>query len=135
MVEKVESSIAELRPDNGVEWLNIKPLEGALSGKSAFKLVTVYGFEFFQPTEKSTAEVALKLEGKKVLNSIDVVAQVERRIGLGEVNLGTCPLCFDDMPRDKLLRTCGRSGCNYTVDNACLSHWVCCLVMSFRVYL
>lgn len=71
------------------------------------------------------AVLALKFNGKKIHNPKDVLAQVEGRVEGGVVDLqGTCSLCYDDVRRDKLIKACGRSGCENWVDAKCLREWV-----------
>jgi len=117
-----ELSVEQLREDNGIEWLGLQPLSDLLEGKSAFKLVKAHGFGVFGPSDAPKQD-KLTFEGKKVLNDQDVIAQVERRVGAGEVDFGCCSLCFEDVPREKLLSTCGRKGCKYAVDDSCLVNW------------
>lgn len=131
-IATVETTAKALVAENGNEWLGISENPDLLKGKSAFKLVQAHGFEVFkfdQPKltsyeKKHGRFVELKLGEKKVHNASNVVAQVEARIGKGEVELHSCPLCFNDMASDKLIPTCGRKGCKYKVDEACLKQWV-----------
>lgn len=127
-----ELSVEKLRPENGVTWLGLQPLPDLLEGKSAFKLVKAHGFEVFGRSE-ATKQDKLTFNGKKVLNAQDVVAQVERRVEGGVVDFGCCPLCFEDVPREKLLSTCGRKGCKYAVDDSCLTTWVRSFLFSFLI--
>jgi hypothetical protein len=117
--------------DNGVEWLSLPQNPDLLQGKSAFKIVQAHGFDVFRgignrssASEKEKEDLKLTLGGKKVHNVRDVLTQVEKRVGSGEVELGTCSLCFDDMPRGKLIPCCGRKWCAHRVDEGCLQTWV-----------
>ncbi|KLO12331.1 hypothetical protein SCHPADRAFT_829706 [Schizopora paradoxa] len=121
-----ELSIEQLRPENGITWLGLQALPDLLEGKSAFKLAKAHGFEVFGPGPgdvEMRGTHSLTFNGKKVLNAEDVIAQVERRVEGGVVDFGCCPLCFEDVPREKLLSTCGRKGCKYAVDDSCLKNW------------
>lgn len=73
------------------------------------------------PSEGALA--GLVLNGKKVRDPTQVLAQVERRVEGGHVELGTCSLCSEEMSRNKLVRACGRSGCKQKVDEGCLREW------------
>ena len=121
----VESTTRALIEDNGLAWLGIPDLTDMFEGKSSYKLAQKHGIAFFSALKPCGVNAAaLTLGGKKVHNSEDVVAQVENRVGRGEVELGDCPLCFREMTRSKLVPTCGRSGCKYRVDETCLAQWV-----------
>ena len=41
----------------------------------------------------------------------------------GEFELGTCMLCFDEVPKAQLLRVCGRKRCDAVACTACLDAW------------
>jgi len=73
---------------------------------------------------KPGVPLKLTLDGKKVHDADQALLQIERRVGSGEVELGTCALCFEDMPKAKLMAACGRKGCSQQVDNDCLGEWV-----------
>lgn len=124
---------------NGVTWLGFESLDGVLGGKSAFKLMSMHGVAAFgsSPVTSSSpkAVLALKFNGKTVHNPKDVLAQVEGRVEGGIVDLGTCSLCYDDFRRDKLIKACGRSGCENWVDEKCLHEWVCALSQLIFIYL
>ncbi len=44
-------------------------------------------------------------------------------IHAGESELGTCMLCFDDVPKAQLLRVCGRKRCDAVACATCLDVW------------
>lgn len=120
-----EVSVRALIADNGVAWLDMRDNPGTLQGKSAFKLMQAHGVKFFDVVPRDGAQpLALTCRGKRVHNADDVKAQLQRRVGRGEVVLGTCPLCFGDWPHDKLSPACGRSKCAHRVNDACLAQWV-----------
>ncbi|KAF7973109.1 hypothetical protein HWV62_16222 [Athelia sp. TMB] len=113
--------------ENGLDWLGLKPLQGVLEGKSAFKLMSMHGASAFgsspNASGKEKAAFALRYHGKTLHNSQGVLSQVEGRAEDGLVDLGTCSLCYDDVRRDKLIKACGRTGCQQTVDEKCLQEW------------
>lgn len=117
--------------DNGVDWLALPANPDLLKSKSTFKIVQAQGFDLFREIGKRVVEnsknvesVSLVLGGKKIHNARDVLAQIDKRIGSGEVELGACALCFDDVSRGKLIACCGRRGCKHRVDEGCLQTWV-----------
>lgn len=101
-----------------------------MEGKSAFKLMQAHGPQAFGASPSSSksshveTELALVLDGKKVHNAGEVLEQIEGRVGRGEVELGSCALCYEDGRREGLVLPCGRSGCAQRVDGGCLSEWV-----------
>ncbi|KAJ6523524.1 hypothetical protein DFH09DRAFT_198273 [Mycena vulgaris] len=106
---------------NGVEWLGFSNTS-IFDGKSAFKLMQAFGEGVFAdaPANKSPN---LILNGKRVCETAQTVAQIERRVGRGEVVLSTCALCFEEMAHTKLVQACGRTGCSQLVDEGCLREW------------
>ena len=74
--------------------------------------------------ELKPEDVVLTLEGKRILDPAQVIMQVERRVVTGEIELGSCSLCFEEMLWDKLRPACGRSGCAQRIDEGCLKEWV-----------
>lgn len=137
-VETIEDRIVTTKAlvaENGLDWLGLKPLQGVLEGKSAFKLMSMHGASAFgsspNASGKEKAAFALRYHGKTLHNSQGVLSQVEGRAEDGLVDLGTCSLCYDDVRRDKLIKACGRTGCQQTVDEKCLQEWVR-ITISFR---
>ncbi len=41
----------------------------------------------------------------------------------GEFELGTCMLCFNEVPKAQLLRVCGRKRCDAVACATCLDAW------------
>ena len=123
-IVSVDTTTRELNQENGVNWLGFETSEDIFEGKSAFKLFQAHGAAVFGGSSKSSKPLQLTLDGKKVHNSDEVLAQVERRVGSGEVELGACALCFEERPKPQFVAACGRSGCPQKVDNECLREWV-----------
>lgn len=127
-IENEAVTTKALVTENGLAWLGLKPLEGVLEGKSAFKLMSMHGPSGFgsSPNVSGSPQTALILiyRGKTLHNSLDVLSQVEGRAEDGLIDLGTCSLCYDDVRRDRLFKACGRTGCEQTVDEKCLQEWV-----------
>ena len=109
--------------ENGLSWLGFTANDEIFKGKSAFKLMQAHGKNVFNyvPLQKGTE---LTLRQKKVMNSADARAQIEEWVGSGTVELGSCALCFDEMPKKKLFATCGRRGCSHRANGECLMEWV-----------
>ena len=107
-----------------MSWLGFSTSKDVLEGKSAFKLFQAYGADVFGGPPNHKMVLQLTFQGKKVHNSNEVLSQVERRVGSGEVELGACALCFEERPKPQFVAACGRSGCPQKVDNECLREWV-----------
>ena len=119
-----ETTADALNDENGIAWLGFSISSDIFEGKSAFKLMQAHGAVIFgeQPTPNCLPN--LTLNGKKVHDPAQAVSQVERWVGRGEVELGSCTLCFEEMSRMKLVLACGRTGCGQKVDEQCLREWV-----------
>ncbi|KAJ7761206.1 hypothetical protein DFH07DRAFT_815739 [Mycena maculata] len=116
-----ESMARTLIAQNGAEWLGFTN-KGVLDGKSAFKLIQAFGYSVF-PDAISNKSPTITLNKKKVQETDQIIAQIEDRVGRGEVALTPCALCFEEMPRTKLVPACGRTGCSQLVDDGCLHEW------------
>ncbi|KAF7358467.1 RING-type domain-containing protein [Mycena venus] len=103
-----DSTARTLIVQNGVEWLGF-------TQKNIFDA-------FFAGTAPNS-NATLTLNNKRVRDTALIIAQVEGRVGRGEVVLSTCALCFEDMPSTKLVPACGRTGCAQLVDEGCLQEW------------
>lgn len=119
-----ETTTRAVVAENGVSWLGLPSFEDILTGKSAFKLMQAHGKTVFKSEQIDNANIPLAINSRKVQDSSRLLAQVEKRVGTGEVELGSCTLCFDEMPRGHLIAACGRSGCKQRVDDECLRQWV-----------
>jgi hypothetical protein len=115
-----ETSTQALVAENGTEWLGFKPEFDLFHNHSAFKIFSKNGPNAFTgvPTNNE-----LTLHSKHIFNADVVRLQIEGRVASGEVERGTCSLCFDDIPYEKLLPACGRTGCKQRVDEDCLARW------------
>ncbi|KAJ6562595.1 hypothetical protein B0H19DRAFT_1145101 [Mycena capillaripes] len=117
-----ETTVRLLNRENGVAWLGFSNSNTIFDGKSAFKLMQAFGESVFGSVPSNTSSSLLL--GQKVLrNTAKTLAQVESRVGSGEVVLATCALCFEEMPASKLVAACGRTGCTQRVDDGCLHEW------------
>ncbi|KZP28556.1 hypothetical protein FIBSPDRAFT_1039652 [Athelia psychrophila] len=91
-----------------VQWLGLDPAADLFTGKSAFKIIQAHDFSVFDARASDEALRTLMLGGKKDRDP-------ER--------LQSLFLCFEEMPRGKLVPACGRSGCKQRVDEGCLLEW------------
>jgi hypothetical protein len=118
-----EATTRVLLAQNGVEWLGYSSKTTLFDGKSAFKLMQAFGESVFANTASSKTPT-LTLHNKRIREPEQVIAEIENRVGRGEVVLSSCALCFEEMPSTKLVEACGRSGCSQLVDEDCLREWV-----------
>ncbi|KAG8829344.1 hypothetical protein FRC17_006734 [Serendipita sp. 399] len=116
----IDTNTEELVAENGRGWLGYDSKYDIFKNSSAFKLFSRYGEGVFtgEPVGKD-----LTLHFKKIFNSDALRLRIEGRVASGEVEQGTCTLCFDDVPYHKLLPACGRSGCKQQADEECLQRW------------
>ena len=119
-----ETTTRALNNENGVAWLGFSISDDIFEGKSAYKLMEVHGTAVFGEQPALNCLPKLSLNGKKVHDPGQAVSQVERRVGRGDVELGSCALCFEEMLKTKLVPACGRTGCGQKVDEGCLHEWV-----------
>ncbi|KAG8990630.1 hypothetical protein FRB90_001693 [Tulasnella sp. 427] len=121
-IEEVECTLRQVTDENGAEWLGVKKNSDVFTKKSAFKLVQAHTAAFFTLSEPSTT-APLVLHSKPILDVPAVVKTVFDRVNAGTVELGTCTLCFESAPHEKLRPACGRSGCAHRLDEECLKSW------------
>jgi hypothetical protein len=123
----VQTTTKAINAENGTAWLGIASVDSdILSGKSAFKLFQAHGEGVYghPPNKKIIDTLNLTLRGKTLHDPQNALVQVERRVGTGEVELGCCSLCFENIKKGSLVAACGRHGCSEKVDDACLQEWV-----------
>jgi hypothetical protein len=119
-----ETTTRALNNENGIAWLGFSISDDVFEGKSAFKLMQLHGVGIFGEQPAASSTLKLSLNGKKVQDPAQAFAQIERRVGRGEVELGSCALCFEEILKTKLVPACGRTGCGQKVDEGCLHEWV-----------
>ncbi|KAJ7796935.1 hypothetical protein B0H14DRAFT_3114404 [Mycena olivaceomarginata] len=124
-----DTTVRILNRENGVAWLGFNKADPAaktattiFDGKSCFKLMQALGVEAFGKKPANAAPTLL-LGHKALRDTAGTLAQVEARVGSGEVVLASCALCFEEMPAGKLVPACGRTGCTQRVDDGCLKEW------------
>lgn len=115
-----DTNTLALMEENGRAWLGFDASHDLFRNSSAFKLFSKHGASAFTgvPTEHE-----LMFHSKKVFNADVLRLRIEGRVESGEVEKGTCSLCFDDTHYHNLLPACGRTGCKQQADDACLEQW------------
>jgi len=115
-----DTNTLSLIEENGRDWLGFDPKFDLFHNSSAFKIFSKYGMAAFTgvPTERE-----LTLHSKKIFNADALRLKIEGRVETGEVEKGSCSLCFDDVSYQKLVPACGRSGCKQQADEECLRRW------------
>ncbi|KAJ7255802.1 hypothetical protein B0H12DRAFT_1202106 [Mycena haematopus] len=117
-----DTAVRILNRENGLGWLGYSDDNAIFDGKSAFKLMQAFGAGVFGNAPSNPAPNLL-LRQKVLRDTAETLAQVESRVGSGEVVLASCALCFEEMPTGKLVAACGRTGCTQRVDDGCLHEW------------
>jgi hypothetical protein len=119
-VVQEETSTLALMEENGRSWLGFDADHDLFHNSSAFKIFSKYGTTAFTGVP---AEHELTLHSKKIFNADALRLKIEGRVETGEVEKGTCSLCFDDISYHHLLPACGRKGCKQQADDECLQRW------------
>ena len=124
-----ETTANELSKENGTEWLlrnQNNKLPEPFSKRSAFHTISTAGTENFCTSVSlfpGAAPKDLKLHGKLVRNSPDVIKELQSWVLRRRTELGTCSLCFSDFRKSDLNLACGRAGCEQRICRQCLQGW------------
>lgn len=128
-VVDLETTASSLSKENSTVWLLTnkgKKLKEPFGGGSLFKQITQAGTEnfceeviLFPDVQKQT----LRLNGKLVQNTPDVIAQLKSWVSGRRTESGTCSLCFSTLRKTDLNPACGRRGCGQSVCRECLRGW------------
>ena len=126
-----ETSAQKLIADNAnTDWLlrNIdNKISQPFSGRSLFRVIADAKIEEF--TEKvevfpqTTEPPQLRIKGKLVRNSEQLVQALRTWVVSRRVEQGTCSLCFNDISKRNLRPACGRRGCKQEVCEPCMQAW------------
>jgi hypothetical protein len=125
----VETTAKKLFEDNGTEWLlrdDKNALEKPFDQRSLFHTISTVGADNFCASVSlfpATAEKDLRLHGKVIRNSPDVIKDLQSWISRRRTESGTCSLCFSDFRKSDLNLACGRSGCEQRICRDCLQGW------------
>lgn len=71
----------------------------------------------------SSGPLGLRFRSLPVINSEEVLATIAEHVSAGKAALGTCGLCWEDLPKDKLRSCCLRKGCDAIACDECLRGW------------
>ena len=123
-----ETNAKELSKENGTTWLleNKDKLKEPLGGRTLFHQISEAGIEDFctkvtvfpnQPSQ------TLKLSGKPLHNTTEVIQQLQTWVSGRRTEAGTCSLCFSTKRKADLHPACGRRGCEQRICPDCLSAW------------
>ncbi|KAK0616983.1 hypothetical protein B0T14DRAFT_524120 [Immersiella caudata] len=126
-----ETSAEKLRQENErSDWLlkNVDmKITNPLAGRSLFHVISTAGLDDFsekvEVLPKTTKETDLRIKGKLVRNSQELIDYLRRWVTSRKVEQGTCSLCFSDFKKRELRPACGRSGCKELICEGCLGSW------------
>ncbi|KAK4444521.1 E3 ubiquitin-protein ligase itt1 [Podospora aff. communis PSN243] len=126
-----EISAEKLRKENeNSDWLlrnTDSKIANPFSGRTLFHVISTAGFDDFsekvEVLPQTTSAPELRIRGKLVRNSQELVEYLRRWVTSRKVEQGTCSLCFSDFKKRELRPACGRSGCKELICEACLGSW------------
>jgi hypothetical protein len=112
-------SVHDYLQENGTNWLGlcIPDLTSFFRAGSLFKGRHYATEVSVVPCDHPT------YRGKYVHNHAEILAQIENWIQLGQSEIGTCMLCFEDLSKQKLLKMCGKRSCDTCACSSCLDTW------------
>ena len=125
----VETTANKLSKENGTEWLlrnENNKIPEPFNKRSLFHNMSAAGIQDFCARVELLPEAArkdLRLHGKSVRNSPDLIVELESWITRRRTESGTCSLCFSNFRKSDLNLACGRSGCAQKVCRDCLQGW------------
>ena len=123
LTERKKANVLQYVEQNGAEFmgLSVPDPRAFFGGRSLFAVTEMAAV--VAPPLVDRPEVYDK---KSVLNKDSVHATVEAWIDRGEREHGMCSLCFEEMPKARLLAACGRAsgrGCDAKACGVCLDAW------------
>ena len=118
LTEKIEISVKDFLDQNGTEIIGITN-----GTNNIFNNYNLYSncnniTLLDEPTINK-----LKVKGKYVINTDEVLKQLNDIIARIQPELEMCPFCCNDFNKDKLFRICGRTLCNAFACKECLITW------------
>ena len=125
----VETTANKLSKENGTEWLlcnGENKLKEPFKKRSLFHTISTAGINNFCGLVSLFPEAAqkdLRLHGKLIRNSPDVIRNLQSWVSRRRTESGTCSLCFSDFRKSDLNLACGRSGCEQRICRTCLQGW------------
>lgn len=125
----VDTSADQICKENGRNWL-LQNKNNALEEpfkRTLFKTITTTGIESFLENVRVLPELnpgqVITLNGKHIRNMPTLVANLRAWINRRVAERSHCSLCFDLLPKTRLLPACRRRGCHQSVCEACLRGW------------
>ncbi|KAH7360837.1 hypothetical protein BKA65DRAFT_604184 [Rhexocercosporidium sp. MPI-PUGE-AT-0058] len=126
-VVDVETTASILSVENTTNWLlrNDKKILEPFNKRSLYHTLSAGTMDDFcnKFVVFPFANYSLTLAGKKVRNTADLIADLQKWVNSRKTESGTCSLCFSDSRKGNLLWACGRSGCLQKVCKGCLNGW------------
>ena len=128
-IVSVDTTAKKLSAENGTAWLldnKDYKLQDPLGGRTLFHQISGAGIENFCsqvivfPNRPSQV---LKLNGKPLQNTADVIQQLQTWVFGRRTESGTCSLCFSDKRKTDLHPACSRRSCEQRICRDCLSAW------------
>lgn len=127
-VQDVETTPRQLSSENGLDWL-IRDMEKSrwapFTGRSLYYTVSIIGEDVFADRFRFFADrnPSLKLNGKPIHNSTELVSVVEHLVARRKTAKSQCSLCLSTLQPAALNPACGRRGCHQRICAGCLAKW------------
>ena len=120
LVDARSATVESYVEQNGAGFLGV-----AISSPSSFfEARSIFAAKNMASIQHVEPYVDHVFDGKRVLNAEAVRAAIEGWIDRGVAEHGTCSLCYEDLPKGRLLAACGRPGrCDARVCGTCLDAW------------
>lgn len=119
LTETVTVPLRTYAEENGLDWAGLQVTDPAFwSGRSLFHVK-----HLVQPAPAPAPDKAHVARGKAVHNPEEIGRGVLGWVESGRAELGTCSLCFEDLPKQRLTAFCGRRQCEAKACRGCISTW------------
>jgi hypothetical protein len=90
---------------------------------SIFKLSRNLPTPLLTHIEKYDGYPVVKINGRPMLNNIDIVGQIQDICDSGKVNTEPCQICYSDFMHIELYPMCRTKGCSAVVCKTCIAQW------------
>ena len=122
VTETISTTVQAYVTQNGAEFvagLTIPDPAAFFAAKSLYAAVDLAAL-----AEARDAAAPQTLGGKRVLNAAEVRDAVQAWVGSGDAERGLCAMCFEELPKARLLAACGRRRrCDAVACGACMDAW------------
>ena len=118
LVSHTEVTVRDYAKGNGLEFvgLSVSDLNTLWSGRSLYHVKDV--------CTKTPCVLGIHKVNKKAVHNVKELQDVLTGwMDRGEAELGTCCLCFEDLPKHQLVRFCGRKKCEAMSCTGCAARW------------